>query len=354
MIKVLTIGTATRDVVLRGDFFKVVKDPEHLRKAGFPTGEAQCFSLGVGGKIEIQEPVFALGGGAANAAITFARQGFSTQAFIKIGKDQNGEEILKTLKSEKVSPVVVFDKKRGTAYSVILISPDGERTILNYRGASQDLTSVEVSKKSFKADVAYIVPGAIEISVIARLVRELKKNGTMIAMNPSGHYIKLGAKKLKPIFDNLDVIILNRDEGALLTGEKFEDEKGIFRKFDGLVHGLAVMTDGPEGVMVSDGKKIYSAGIYKEKRVADRTGAGDSFGSGFVAGLLGKFSNSNFQFSNKENKFKEEDVIRGIKLGSANATSNVEEVGAQTGILTRREFEMQARWKNFKIDVSNI
>jgi len=347
-MKVLTVGTATRDVVLGGDFFKVVRDPAHLRKAGFLTGEAQCFDLGVGGKIEIQEPVFSLGGGAANAAITFARQGFPTQALIKIGKDQNGEEILRTLKEEKISPVAVFDKKRGTAYSVILISPDGERTILNYRGASRDLFLSEIPKKDFKVDCAYVVPGAIEVLVVAGIVKKLKKNGAIIAMNPSKHYIDLGVKKLKPIFNNLDVIILNRDEAALLTGVDFKDDRGIFKKFDRLVRGLAVMTDGPKGVMVSDGKKIYRAGIYKEKKVADRTGAGDSFGSGFLAGLLYKARNM------KHETWREDDIIRGIKLGSANATSNVEQVGAQTGILTKREFETQARWKNLKINVENI
>lgn len=347
-MKVLTIGTATRDVVLRGDFFKVVKDPEHLKKEGFPTGEAQCFALGVGGKIEIQEPILALGGGAANAAVTFARQGFQTQALIKIGKDSIGEEILRTLKSEKVVPVAIFDRKRATAYSVILISPDGERTILNYRGASQDLVLSEVPKRDFKVDAAYVVPGAIEVSVMAGMIKKLKKNGAIIAMNPSKHYIDMGREKLRPIFDNLDVIILNRDEASVLTGVRFEDEKGIFKKFDELVGGLAVMTDGPRGVMVSDGKKIYSAGIYKEKRVADRTGAGDSFGSGFLAGLL------NGERNMKHETWKEEGIIRGIKLGSANATSNVEQVGAQTGILTRREFETQARWKNFTVKTSDL
>ena len=81
-MKVLTIGTATRDIVLRVDFFRIVHDPKHLRKACLPTGEAQCFAVGLGGKVEISEPLLTLGGGAANAAITFARQGFETEALV--------------------------------------------------------------------------------------------------------------------------------------------------------------------------------------------------------------------------------------------------------------------------------
>ena len=346
-MKVLTIGTATRDFVLKGDFFRIVHDPKHLKKAGFSTGEAQCFAVGLGGKVEIDKPVFSLGGGAANSAVTFARQGFSTESIIKIGRDQNGKEILDFLRQEKVRVTPVFDKNLGTSFSVILISSDGERTILNYRGASKDLLISEIPKKEFDADLVYVVPGAIEVGVVASVVAKLKKRGALIAMNPSGHYLVLGAKKLQPIFDYLDIIILNREEAAALTSRKYEDEEGIFKKFDGMVGGLAVMTDGPKGVMVSDGRSIYKAGIYKEKCVADRTGAGDAFGSGFVAGLLQKSKG-------KIKKFEKEDILRGIRLGSANATSKVEKIGAQAGILTKREFEGQARWRNLKITTSKI
>ncbi|MEK7181368.1 MAG: carbohydrate kinase family protein [Patescibacteria group bacterium] len=355
-MKVLTIGTATRDIVLRGDFFRIVHDPKHLRKAGFPTGEAQCFAVGLGGKVEISEPLLTLGGGAANAAITFARQGFETEALVKIGRDQNGEEVLRVLREEGVKPLVVFNKNIGTAYSVILISPDGERTILNYRGASRDLLFSEIPKGKFMADLVYIAPGAIRVSVVADIVEKLKKKGAIVAMNPSKHYIELGLKKLKPIFDNLDIIVLNREEGAYLTSVEYKNERGIFKKFDELVGGLAVMTDGPKGVMVSDGKNIYRAGIYKEKRIADRTGAGDSFGSGFVAGLLRQVSGAKYQVPSKTKRFqfKEKDIIYGIKLGSANATANVEEIGAQSGILTKKEFETQARWKKLSVKIEKI
>ena len=351
-MKVLTIGTATRDVIVSSRLFKIVHDPVHLKRLGFPTGEAQCFALG--GKIEIEEPIFALGGGAANSAVTFARQGFITGSLIKIGKDQNGKEILESLRKEKVRVVPIFDSRRGTAYSVILISPDGERTILNYRGASRDLLLSEIPRREFRADSVYVVPGAIGVPVIASIISKLKRRGALIAMNPSGHYLKLGIKKLRPIFDNLDIIILNREEASTLTGKKYEDEKGIFKKFDELVRGLAVMTDGPKGVMVSDGRRIYKAGIYKEKRVADRTGAGDSFGSGFVAGLLQASGNRYSLSSTGQREFREDDIIKGIKLGSANATSNVEKIGAQTGILTRSEFVKDKRWRKLPIKIYKI
>ena len=52
------------------------------------------------------------------------------------------------------------------------------------------------------------------------------------------------------------------------------------------------MTDGAGGVLVSDGHIIYKSGVFKEEKVVDRTGSGDAFGAGFIAGLIQKKKNA--------------------------------------------------------------
>lgn len=337
MLDVITIGTATRDVFLTSPLFKVVRDPEHLERLGFPTGEAQCFALGA--KLEVGEPVMTIGGGATNAAVTFARQSFRTAALVKVGEDRNGDAVLEDLRRENVVPFAVRTRDHGTGYSVILSSPTGERTILNYRGAAETMRSAEVPWKKLRARWAYIVPSHIPLPVMLRIVAHLKKNKTRIAMNPSQYYLALGARRLAPILRSLDVMLTNREEAAYLTGVRYEDERGIFKKFDELVRGIAVMTDGPRGVLVSDGSRIYRAGVFKEKKIVSRTGAGDAFGSGFVAGLARAAAGPSTPRA----------VEEAIRLGSANATSVVEHVGAQVGILTTGEFRRQRRWRSLKI-----
>ena len=345
-MKVLTIGAASRDIIVSSDLFRVVNDPAHLTKLGFPTGEAQCFALG--GKVEVGDLMLSIGGDAANTAVTFARQGFKTSAFIKIGGDQNGQDVFDTLVKEGVRPI--FKPEKGTKMdaSIILLSSSGERTILVFRGISKEFGKKDLRVSNFDFDITYVAPGRIPLVLVKEMILSLKKKKCFVAMNPSGYYLKMGAVKLRSILEGLDLIILNREEAAHLTGGGYEDVKGIFKKFNKMVKGIAVMTDGPKGVIVSDGRRIYKAGIYKEKRVADRTGAGDSFGSGFVAGLAGGLG------LRKIKDFSENDIIRGIKLGSANATSNVEEVGAQTGILTKSGFEKDKRWKKLPIKISQI
>ena len=142
MFDVITIGTATRDVFLTSSLFKVLKDKAHLKKIGFKTGEAECFAMG--SKLEIERPAVTVGGGAANAAVTFARQNFRTAAIMKVGDDDLGEGIVNDLKKEKITTFVAKDKENGTAYSTILLTPGGERTILVYRGASGNFKKREV------------------------------------------------------------------------------------------------------------------------------------------------------------------------------------------------------------------
>ncbi|MCP6719942.1 MAG: carbohydrate kinase family protein [Patescibacteria group bacterium] len=334
MFDIITIGTATRDVFLKSSFFKVLRDPIHLKKIGFKTGEAECFALGT--KLNIDEPVLALGGGAANTSITFSRQGFRTAALVRVGSDEFGETIIKELKNEKVTPIAVKDKKTGTAYSTILLTPGGERTVLVYRGASGDFQKKEVPIRSLKARWAYISPGTIAITVIQSIISHLKKKGTMVAMNPSKHYLKMGAQKLKPLLKSLDVVVINREEASYLTGLDYKRDKKIFKKFKDMVGGTAIMTDGARGSFVSDGEYFYRAGTFKEKKLIDRTGAGDAFGSAFVAGLIQK-----------------KDICWALRLASANATSVIEHIGAQEGILRKSDFKKK-RWQYLDLDVDPV
>ncbi len=351
---VVTVGTATRDILLKSELFKVVHDLEHLEKLGFPTGDAQCFALG--GKIEVEAPILTTGGGATNAAVTFARQGFKAAALIKVGTDAPADEIIKELKREKVTPFAIKEKKHGTAYSVILLAPGGERTILNYRGASEDLAKKEIPFAKLNARWIYIVPGRIPFPVIESIMRYGHARGSRIAINPSKYYIEMGMEKLRPILEKSDVVLMNKEEGAYLTGYSYREEAQIFKKLDEAVEGIVVMTDGPQGLVVSDGVDRYRAGIFKDEGAVDRTGAGDAFGSGFVAGLLKGTRNPQSVASKKlqeTRSWSPEAISDAIRLGSANATSKIEHIGAKGGILTKAQFENNKRWKKLEITVNS-
>ena len=82
--------------------------------------------------------------------------------------------------------------------------------------------------------------------------------------------------------------------------------------------------------------------------MVDRTGAGDAFGSGFVAGLM------RHKEECKKGLCSHLAVEYAIRLGSANATSMVESIGAKSGILTQKEFEKDHRWQKLSIKVVRL
>ncbi|MEK7634794.1 MAG: carbohydrate kinase family protein [Patescibacteria group bacterium] len=353
MFDVITIGTAAKDTFLISRFFKILKDSKHLKKFDFPTGEAQCFALG--GKIELDNQVIATGGGATNAAVTFSRQNLKTAALIKVGKDEIGNYILKELKEEKITPFPIIDKKNGTASSSVLLAPSGERTILVYRGASEKLDIKEIPFNKLKAKWVYIIPGKIPIQVLEKIFNYFWENETSIAFNPSKYIIDEGIDKLKPLLNKTKVVILNKEEASYLTGIDYNKEKEIFKKFDGIVNGITVMTDGAGGVLVSDGHIIYKSGVFKEEKVVDRTGSGDAFGAGFIAGLIQKEEKCEKGLLTGRYGLCQIDNIKyAIRLGSANATSVIEYIGAKKGILTKNEFNSDKRWQKLPIKIIGI
>ena len=115
--------------------------------------------------------------------------------------------------------------------------------------------------------------------------------------------------------DEVGVITLNRPEARNALNYP------LFLDLDDAVRGIIVMSKGPRGVEVSDGKTRYTAGI-PDSPVVDRTGAGDAFGSGFTSGYI--HSDGDMEFA--------------IQLGTANATSVVQYFGGQQGTLKKDEW----------------
>ena len=343
MQDVITIGSITRDNFLEMDC-KIIDWPKTpLKKA---------IVLPFGEKLEVKDVHSVLGGNSANASVTFSRLGFKTACFGKIGDDLAGQEIKKWLKEEKVEPIFAVAKNKKTAESTLLLN-DGERTILGYHGASNEWVKNDILGNKLKAKWWYLSLAGGSSDFFAPLVKFAKENGIKVAFNPSGYHIKHGRREILDNLKNIDFLAVNEGEAADLVGISFSKEKEVFKKLDDLMPGIVAVTDGSNGVTVSDGKNIYKAGIFKEKMVADRTGAGDAFGSGFTAGLmLADLRNRSNKF-NRSDEHSNEAIKYAIRLASANATSVVENIGATAGIITQKDFKSE-RFKNLDVKIIKI
>ena len=301
---IITIGAATQDVFLSG---KALHGRRDVRTRDY----VEQFPLGA--KIDVDQVHFDTGGGATNAAVTFARQGLEVAYAGKIGHDPAGAEVLRVLRREGVSTErVVHDPKLATGYSVMLVAANGERTILSHRGAAHELKTKEVAIRTIEADWMYISSLAGNFDLLGKLLQHANRHGIQVAIDPGAAELA-GGKKLRALLPLVTVLKANAEELQQLFGGQSLPET-VARAAD--VCPYVIGTDGAAGSYGAFGGRLYQAGQYQKVKVLDRTGAGDAFGSGLVAALA------------KGLPFED-----ALTLGSANATSVVTQFGAKTGIL---------------------
>lgn len=301
-VHIVSIGAAVQDVFLEGKIFTPMKEHGEL---------VNEFELGT--KNEIEGVTYSVGGGATNASVTFARLGLNSWFMGRIGEDLAGRVVLEALADERVNTSLVWmSDELGTGYSTLLLAPNGERTILTYRGASASYNLKPTNFKSAKPDWFYISSLSGDIEALETIVAYAKKRNIKIAINPGKGELeaRVRFRKLLPEFS---ILSINKEEMEELFGTA--DLFTLMKKANEDV-GIVVVTDGPKGSYVIDGTQIYKAGMYKDVKVVDRAGAGDAFCSGFVAMVASG-----------------ESIEQAIIYGSANSTSVVGKIGAKAGIL---------------------
>jgi len=336
---VVAIGSTVRDA-----FFET--DLEIAKWAKAPSGKALVVPFGE--KFGVEKAHFTLGGNAANASITFARQGLRSAIFTKIGNDVAGEELRRVFKKERVNTKLIETSDLHTAYSVLLLQK-GERSILTYHGAMDEFDIHKANLDKLKSKWWYVSLPGESYKTFDRLLSYAKKNNIKVALNPSfKHLTGDGREKLLKHLKDISLLSVNGSEAALITGVGIKDTKKIFQKLDDLVPGIVAVTYGSKGAIISDGNYIYKAGIFKNKKLVDRTGAGDAFGSGFVAGLIRSKEKCVKGNCNPEN------IEYAIRLASANSTSVVEQMGASEGVLKRKEFDSAKRFKTLRVTKKKV
>lgn len=301
----LTIGAAVQDVFLS-------HCPE-LKPVSDKTADELFLKIALGTKNDVNNINFSTGGGATNAAVTFARQGLETQFMGTIARDPAGAAVLEDLDKEGVDTTYVsYSEKHHTGYSVVLLASNGERTFLTYRGASTHYDIKNFDLDDSKADWLYVTSMAGNMDILDKIFRQAKKLGIKVFYNPGNDEL-IHHDKLKVLLEDVDVLSVNKEEAQKITnGESLEE---LARRLLNLV-SLVIISDGPNGVLASDGKTIVRAGMYEDVKVVDRSGAGDAFGSGFLSHWA-------------QGRSLKDSIV----FASANSTSVVTKVGAKAAIL---------------------
>lgn len=320
------MGAAVRDVFL----WLAPADTEIIANPRRDPTRERLLCLEYGAKIGAEKSAVALGGGALNSAVTFSRLGFNTAAAVSLGCDDNADAIVADMKREKVGTALIsYHSTRPTGFSVLLVAgKEREHAAIVERGAN-DLLDFPAKAAASKTRWYYTTTlhGQGWQKVLDKIVASAVAKKVLWAWNPGGEQLSSGLGALGRFLKHCTVFAVNRDEALSLVGAEGGRKHDIKHLLEAVLHWgvkIALITDGPEGAYCSDGKQIYHVAADQKLKVVESTGAGDGFGSGFVSGLI---------------MTKNQNIPYALALGMANAESVLGQVGAQEGILHKRDID---------------
>jgi sugar/nucleoside kinase (ribokinase family) len=327
MFDLISIGDATID-----NTFKI-----HDAHVACNVDRTNCqLSVTYGDKIVAEDFHQMVAGNAANNAVGSSRLKIKTAAYINVGDDFNGKNISEKLKEEKVSTQYVVVNKKMNSNASSIISFQGERTIFAYHQPwIYSLPDLEKTKWVYYTSVS---PSYVNSNLVNEIVSFIERSGAKLFYNPGTHQLKHGVKKNPRLLSLTEIIIINREEAKRILGINEEEDIPMKKLLKGLANlgpRMVVITNSKEGSFGYDGEKYYKLATFPAK-ILETTGAGDSYATGVLAGLL--HGNT---------------LPEAMRWGTANSASVVEHIGPQEGLLTYTQ--MQERLKsNSKIICKEI
>lgn len=328
-------------------------DSASIERMSLLNADASFLLLEEGRKTEALEISTHCGGGAINAAVSFARLGCRCAVLAKLGQDRRAEHLLACLDAEGISARwIARDANEPTGASVLVSSHERNAAVFTFRGANTRLSSNDLRDDAFECDLVYIANLSNEAaSVFPSIVTKAKAAGAKVAANPGLRQLSGHGAAFRDCLREIDVLALNRQEAdavlpliafdTLVDGPIFGDgqkvpplaARGLRYEgrtmslrafFNALLRrgvGCVLLTDGRNGAFAASRHQvIYCAAL--DAQVAGTAGAGDAFASTFSA----------FIVSGRP-------VSQALRAATLNAAAVLGHVDTQSGLLKRRDIE---------------
>jgi sugar/nucleoside kinase (ribokinase family) len=284
-LDVLAIGNAIVDVIATADdaFLAAQQlDKGSMRLIDAAEAERLYAVMGPGREVS--------GGSGANAAAGMAALGCSVAFIGRVADDQLGQVFAHDIRAAGVDYLTPFaDTGNPTARCLIMVTPDAQRTMNTFLGASQDLTEADVDYALVaQAGITYLEgylwdPPAPR-AAMARALQVARDHGRRVAFTLSDAFcVERHRDDFLMLADGkVDVLFANEVEIKSLY--RTDDFDAAVAAIQGRLP-IAVITRSEKGALVVTPDDRIAVPAAPVEKVVDTTGAGDLFAAGFLAGL---------------------------------------------------------------------
>jgi len=235
-------------------------------------------------------PVIVPGGAACNTIVGVGNLGGDARFIGRRGNDEYGSAFEKQIIKCNVEPIVsISDSPTGKVLSVI--TPDAQRSMFTFLGASTELDPKLIFPDMFKDTAISMIEGYLLFNkdLMMAAIKAARAAGSLIALDLASFEVVNASRDILEdiIKDFVDILIANEDEAKAYTG--YEDEQKAIGIMSQHVT-YAVLKLGKRGSCVSHNDTITRIKAQSGNDPIDTTGAGDLWAAGFLFGIAHGFS----------------------------------------------------------------
>ncbi len=285
----VTIGNALVDVLAHTeDDYIARQDSENGMKKGSMNlvDNKRAFDL----YSDMQAPTKMSGGSAGNTMACFASFGGKGGYIGKVADDELGKSFSASLKDMGVYyNTTPLSDGESTGRCMILVTPDGERTMNTYLGAAVELTPADIEEELIKnAQVTYLegylYDPAQAMEAFIKAARIAHEAGQKVSFTLSDPFcVDRHREAFKDLVQNhVDILFANEDElKSLYETDDLEAALEIVKD----KCAISATTRSEKGSVIMNNGERHNIDAEKDINVVDSTGAGDAYAAGFLYGF---------------------------------------------------------------------
>jgi sugar/nucleoside kinase (ribokinase family) len=237
-----------------------------------------------------RKPAIVAGGSACNTIVGAGKLGGPAVFVGKRGSDELGIFFEQDLRSGNVTPLL-FQSSSPTGRVLSIITPDAQRSMFTYLGASAETTPEEIRGVDLAGAALVHIEGYLLFNeaLLRASLKAAKRAGALVSLDLASYTVVEASRAIlrEIIAESVDIVIANEDEARAYTG--VADEKKSLAMLAREAK-IAVVKVGKRGSLAAHGGATYTIERMGDGRALDTTGAGDLWASGFLYGLVNGLS----------------------------------------------------------------